>query len=194
MALYRLADKPGITLYSGMLSQGLIHFVEHTKHSPQIITGELAGDKELYDFCGRTPQVKMATVNSPNILALAQCPASPQQQPWKSTSGRAMVRRLARQISGVGGSRLRSAAALSEGASSSLRWPLNNRRRETLKDIHAYRLISRNHPLLYRYIVTGRELPRKGKDLRARAEALIAIAHPISVTSWLAGCETGDWG
>ena len=70
-----MAEKSGINLYSGTLSQGLVHFVDHARHAPQIITGELAGDQELYDFCGQTPQVTMATVHvTHNLRLLAQLP------------------------------------------------------------------------------------------------------------------------
>jgi 4-hydroxybutyrate CoA-transferase len=186
MALYRLANKPGINLYSGMLSQGLIHFVEHTKHSPQIITGELAGDKELYDFCGRTPQVKMATVNvTHNILMLAKLPrfASINSAVEIDLHGQSNGETIGEvQISGVGGSLdYVEAAALSEGGVSIIALP------STTEDGKHSKIVSRlslgsvvtTPRFCTDYIVTEYGVARmKGKDLRARAEALIAIAHP----------------
>jgi 4-hydroxybutyrate CoA-transferase len=186
MALYRLADKPGINLYSGMLSQGLIHFVEHTKHSPQIVTGELAGDKELYDFCGRTPQVKMATVNvTHNILMLAKLPrfASINSAVEIDLHGQSNGETIGEvQISGVGGSLdYVEAAALSEGGVSIIALP------STTEDGKHSKIVPRLSPgsvvttprFCTDCIVTEYGVARmKGKDLRARAEALIAIAHP----------------
>ena len=72
----RLAEKRGVNLYSGMLSQGLVQFLDQVKHTPKILTGELAGDQEFFDFCGRNPLIEMATVDvTHNILALAKLPA-----------------------------------------------------------------------------------------------------------------------
>jgi 4-hydroxybutyrate CoA-transferase len=186
MALYRLAEKPGINLYSGMLSQGLIHFVGHAKHDPQIITGELAGDRELYDFCGRTPQVKMATVNvTHNILLLAKLPrfVSVNSAIEIDLHGQSNGETIGEvQISGVGGSLdYVEAAALSEGGVSIIALP------STTEDGKHSKIVPRlsagavvtTPRFCTDYIVTEYGVARlKGKDLRARAEALIAIAHP----------------
>ncbi len=186
MALYRLADKQGINLYSGMLSQGLIHFVEHAKHSPRMITGELAGDKELYAFCARTPQVTMATVNvTHNILELAKLPrfASINSAVEIDLHGQSNGETIGEvQISGVGGSLdYVEAAALSDGGVSIIALP------STTEDGKHSKIVSRLSPgsvvttprFCTDYIVTEYGMARmKGKDLRARAEALIAIAHP----------------
>jgi 4-hydroxybutyrate CoA-transferase len=186
MVLGRLAEKPGINLYSGMLSQGLIHFVEHTKHAPQIITGELAGDQELFDFCGRTPQVKMATSNvTHNILLLAKLPrfVSINSSIEIDLHGQSNGETIGEvQISGVGGSLdYVEAAALSEGGVSIIALP------STTEDGKHSKIVPRltagavvtTPRFCTDYIVTEYGVARlKGKDLRARAEALIAIAHP----------------
>jgi len=128
MVLYQLADKPGINLYSGMLSQGLIHFVEHARHTLKIITGELAGDQELYDFCGRTPLVEMATSSvTHNIFLLAKLPRfvsinSAVEIDLHGQSNGETIGEV--QISGVGGSLdYIEAAALSEGGMSIIAIP-----------------------------------------------------------------------
>lgn len=186
MVLYRLAEKPGINLYSGLLTQGLIHFVEHTKHAPQIITGELAGDQQLYDFCGRTPQVKMATVNvTHSILLLAKLPrfVSINSAVEIDLHGQSNGETLGEvQISGVGGSLdYVEAAALSEGGVSIIALP------STTEDGKHSKIVPRltvgavvtTPRFCIDYIITEYGVARlKGKDLRARAEALIAIAHP----------------
>jgi 4-hydroxybutyrate CoA-transferase len=186
MVLYRLADKKGINLYSGMLSQGLIDFVERAKHDAQITTGELAGDKELYDFCGRTPRVQMVTSSvTHNILLLAKLPRfvsinSAIEIDFHGQSNGETIGEV--QISGVGGSLdYVEAAALSEGGVSIIALP------STTEDGKHSKIVPRLSPgavvttprFCTDYIITEYGVARlKGKDLRARAEALIAIAHP----------------
>lgn len=186
MALYRLAEKPRINLYSGLLTQGLIHFIEHARHTPKLITGELAGDKELYDFCGRTPLVEMVTSSvTHNILLLAKLPRfvsvnSAVEIDLHGQSNGETIGEI--QISGVGGSLdYVEAAALSEGGVSIIALP------STTEDGKHSKIVSRLSPgavvttprFCTDYIVTEYGIARlKGKDLRARAEALIAIAHP----------------
>jgi len=183
--LYRLAEKPRINLYSGLLSQGLIHFVEHARHTPKLITGELAGDKELYDFCGRTSLVEMATSSvTHNILLLAKLPRfvsinSAVEIDLHGQSNGETIGDV--QISGVGGSLdYVEAAALSEGGLSIIALP------STTEDGKHSKIVPRLPGAIVTtprfctdYIVTEYGVARlKGKDLHARAEALIAIAHP----------------
>jgi 4-hydroxybutyrate CoA-transferase len=186
MVLYRLAEKPRINLYSGMLSQGLIHFVEHARHTPKLITGELAGDKELYEFCGRTPLVEMATSSvTHNILLLAKLPRfvsinSAVEIDLHGQSNGETIGEV--QISGVGGSLdYVEAAALSDGGVSIIALP------STTEDGKHSKIVPRLAPgavvttprFCTDHIVTEYGIARlKGKDLHARAEALIAIAHP----------------
>ena len=184
--LSRLAEKSGINLYSGMLSQGLVHFVEQARHAPQIITGELAGDQELYDFCGQTPQVTMATVHvTHNLCRLAQLPrfVSINSAVEIDLHGQSNGETLGEvQISGVGGSLdYIEAAALSAGGLSILALP------STTADGKHSKIVSRltagavvtTPRFCTDYIVTEYGVARlKGQELRARAEALIGIAHP----------------
>jgi 4-hydroxybutyrate CoA-transferase len=183
--LYRLAEKPRINLYSGLLTQGLIHFVEHARHTPKLITGELAGDKELYDFCGRTPLVEMTTSSvTHNILLLAKLPrfVSVNSAVEIDLHGQSNGETIGDvQISGVGGSLdYIEAAALSEGGLSIIALP------STTEDGKHSKIVPRLPGAIVTtprfctdYIVTEYGVARlKGKDLHARAEALIAIAHP----------------
>lgn len=186
MVLYRLAEKPRINLYSGMLSQGLIRFVEHARHTPKLITGELAGDKDLYDFCGRTPLVEMATSSvTHNILLLSKLPRftsinSAVEIDLHGQSNGETIGEV--QISGVGGSLdYVESAALSEGGVSIIALP------STTEDGKHSKIVPRLTPgsvvttprFCTDCIVTEYGVARlKGKDLNARAEALIAIAHP----------------
>ena len=130
--------KSGINLYSGMLSQGLVHFVEQARHAPQIITGELAGDQALYDLCGQTPQVTMATVHvTHNLLRLAQLPrfVSINSAVEIDLQGQSNGETLGEvQISGVGGSLDYIEAAASPRRALDSRPALHHRRWEALQD------------------------------------------------------------
>lgn len=186
LVLYHLAEKSGINFHSGMLSQGLISFVEKARHTPRIITGELAGDQELYDFCGRTPIVEMHTSSvTHSILVLAGLPGfvsinSAVEVDLHGQSNGETIGPI--QISGVGGSLdYVEAAALSEGGTSIIALP------STTEDGKHSKIVARLAPgamvttprFCTDYVITECGAARlKGKDLKARAEALIAIAHP----------------
>jgi len=184
--LGRLADKRRLNLLSGMLSQGLREFVDRSRHTPKVTTGELAGDREFYEFCGKTRLVRMATTRvTHDVTALAALPrfTSINSTVEVDLQGQANGETIGPvQISGVGGSQdYVDAAALSKGGISILALP------STTDDGKRSRIVSRLAPgavvTTPRYaidaVVTEYGIARlKGKSLRARAEALIAIAHP----------------
>jgi len=184
--LTRLAEKRGINLLSGMLSQGLQRFVEEARHTPAITTGELAGNREFYEFCGRTRQVRMATTRvTHDVAALGRLPrfASINSTVEVDLQGQANGETIGSvQISGVGGSQdYVDAAARSRGGVSIFALP------STTEDGRRSRIVAQLTPgsvvTTPRYstdaVVTEYGVARlKGKSLRARAEALIAIAHP----------------
>lgn len=186
MVLGRLSEKRGVNLYSGMLSQGLIQFVEQVRHTPKIVTGELAGDQELYDFCGRTPIVQLVTSSvTHNILLLAKLPrfvsinSSVEIDLYGQSNGETIG---PVQISGVGGSLdYIESAALSDGGLSIIALP------STTEDGKRSKIVASLTPgamvttprFCTDYVITEYGVARlKGKDLKARAEALINIAHP----------------
>ena len=184
--LARLAEKRGVNLLSGMLSQGLQRFVEEARHTPAITTGELAGNREFYEFCGRARQVRMATTRvTHDVAALGRLPrfASINSTVEIDLQGQANGETIGPvQISGVGGSQdYVDAAARSRGGVSILALP------STTEDGRRSRIVAQLTPgsvvTTPRYstdaVVTEYGVARlKGKSLRARAEALIAIAHP----------------
>jgi len=151
-----------------------------------VTTGELAGDREFYRFCGKTRLVRMATTRvTHDVAALATLPrfTSVNSTVEVDLQGQANGETIgAVQISGVGGSQdYVDAAALSRGGLSILALP------STTDDGKRSRIVSRLTPgavvTTPRYsidsVVTEFGVARlKGKSLRARAEALIAVAHP----------------
>jgi 4-hydroxybutyrate CoA-transferase len=184
--LARLGEKRGIKLMSGMLSQGLQRFMEEARHTPEITTGELAGDGPFYEFCGRARQVRMATTRvTHDVAGLGRLPrfTSINSTVEVDLQGQANGETIGPvQISGVGGSQdYVDAAARSRGGLSILALP------STTEDGRRSRIVAQLAPgsvvTTPRYstdvVVTEYGIARlKGKDLRARAEALIAIAHP----------------
>jgi 4-hydroxybutyrate CoA-transferase len=184
--LARLGEKRRVTLFSGMLSQGLQAFVESARHRPSVTTGELAGDRRFYEFCGKTRLVRMATSRvTHDVAALAKLPrfTSINSTVEVDLHGQANGETIGDvQISGVGGSLdYMEAAARSHGGISIVALP------STTDDGKRSRIVSRLAPgavvTTPRYaidtVVTEYGAARlRGKDLRARAEALIAIAHP----------------
>ena len=184
--LCRLAEKRRVNLLSGMLSQGLQQFVDKARHTPKVSTGELAGDREFYEFCGKTRLIRMATTRvTHDVLSLAKLPrfTSINSTVEVDLQGQANGETIGPvQISGVGGSQdYVDAASLSRGGLSILALP------STTEDGKRSRIVSRLAPgavvTTPRYsidtVVSEFGVARlKGKSLRARAEALIAIAHP----------------
>ncbi|MBI2803030.1 MAG: hypothetical protein HYX63_22645 [Gammaproteobacteria bacterium] len=184
--LSRLAEKRGINLFSGLLTGGLQDFLDTAVHDPQVTVGDLAGDQAFYEFCGRTPRVQMAplsvTHHFPTLAALPRFTSinsaieiDLQGQSNGETLG-------ALQISGVGGSMDYVEAAMhSEGGVSIIALP------STTEDEQHSKIVARlavgapvtTPRFALDYVVTEYGVARlKGKDLWARAEALIAIAHP----------------
>ena len=184
--LGRLAEKRRVNLLSGMLSQGLQRFVEEARHTPRVTTGELAGDRDFYAFCEKTRLVRMATTRvTHNVPSLAALPrfTSINSTVEVDLQGQANGETIGPvQISGVGGSQdYVEAAAFSRGGLSILALP------STTDDGKRSRIVARLAPgavvTTPRYdvdtVVTEFGIARlKGKNLRARAEALITIAHP----------------
>jgi len=184
--LGRLAEKQGIQLFSGLLTGGLVDFMERCRHQPEIVVGELAGDQDFYDFCGRTPAVVMAptrvTHDVPTMARLARFVSvnSAIEIDLQGQSNGETLGSL--QISGVGGSMdYVEAASLSAGGMSIIALP------STTEDGRHSKIVARlaegapvtTPRFATDIVVTEYGVARlRGKDLWARAEALIAIAHP----------------
>lgn len=184
--LGRLAEKRGVNLFSGMLTQSLVRFLADVQHRPKVVTGELAGDQEFFDFCGRTPLVEMAAVDvTHNVMALAKLPRfvsinSAVEIDLHGQSNGETIGPV--QISGVGGSLdYVEAAALAEDGVSIIALPstTENGKRSKIVATLTEGAVVTTPRFCTDYIVTEYGVARmKGKELHARAEALIAIAHP----------------
>lgn len=184
--LSRLADKRGVNLFSGLLTGGLREFLERARHDPEVVAGELAGEQAFYDFCGADPRIRMAPVRvTHQVATLAALPrfVSINSAIEVDLQGQSNGETLgALQISGVGGSMdYVEAAAQSDGGISIIALP------STTEDRKHSKIVTRLAPgapvttprFAVDCVVTEYGVAQlKGRDLWARAEALIAIAHP----------------
>jgi len=184
--LARLADKRGVNLFSGLLTGALQTFLANARHQPKVVVGELAGDQDFYDFCGATPTIEMARMTvTHHVATLAQLPrfVSINSAVEIDLQGQSNGETLgALQISGVGGSMdYVEAAALSAGGVSVIALPSTTDDGKHSKIVP--RLAAGAPVTTPRFavdcVVTEFGVAHlKGKDLFARADALIAIAHP----------------
>ena len=184
--LARLGEKRGVRLFSGLLTQSLQTYLGSATARDEIIVGELAGDQAFYDFCGREARIRMASTDiTHNVPEIAKrdrfvsinsaLEIDLQGQSNGETLGTV-------QISGVGGSMdYVDAAGFSRGGISIIALP------STTDDGKRSKIVAALAPgaavttprFCTDYVVTEYGAARvKGKDLYARAEALIGIAHP----------------
>lgn len=184
--LPRLAEKRDVNLFSGLLTGGLRDFVANCRHTPAVTAGELAGDQAFYDWCGRHPQVLMAPTRvTHDVATLAALPRfvsinSAVEIDLQGQSNGETLGPL--QISGVGGSMdYVEAATMSAGGVSIIALP------STTEDGRHSKIVARlaagapvtTPRFAVDVVITEYGVARlRGKDLWARAEALIAIAHP----------------
>jgi len=184
--LRRLHEIRDVNLHSGMLTDGLIDFVDKSRHDPRVVTGEVAGGPDLYDFVAAHPQVELhpSTVTH-DLVEIAKLPRfvsinSAVEVDLHGQVNGETVGGL--QISGVGGSLdFVEAAAYSPGGMSIIALP------STTEDGRHSKIVARLSPstpiTVPRFcadvIVTEHGVARlRGKTLSERAEALAAIADP----------------
>ncbi len=197
-----LGDLEGINLLSGVISQGLVEFVQRARHTPKIITGELIGDRVLYDFCHQSKLIQMASVLfTHDIVQLAALPrfVSVNSALEVDLQGQVNAETLAGvQVSGVGGSLdYVEAAAMSDEGMSILAFTStaeNGKRSRIVRHLSNGSVVT-----VPRYcvdaIVTEYGVARlKGKDLASRADALISIAHPAFRDDLARGTRQGVEG
>ncbi len=184
--LLRLAEIAGVNLFSGLLTAGLQQYLNDVRHTPQVTAGELAGHPEFYAFCHEEPRIKMAPLSvTHDVSKLATLPrfVSINSAIEIDLQGQSNGETLgAVPISGVGGSMdYVEAAAQSVGGLSIIAMPA------TTDDGKHSKIVPRLAPgapvttprFAIDCVITEYGVAHlKGRDLWARAEALISIAHP----------------
>jgi 4-hydroxybutyrate CoA-transferase len=184
--LGRLADKRGINLCSGLLTGALQDFLSKARHSPRIIVGELAGDADFYAFCGATPRIEMATTRvTHDVASLAALPrfVSVNSAVEIDLQGQSNGETLGPlQISGVGGSMdYVEAATQSAGGVSIIALPStteDGKHSKIVPKLAAGAPVTTPRFAVDCVVTEFGAAHLRGKDLFARADALIAIAHP----------------
>jgi 4-hydroxybutyrate CoA-transferase len=184
--LARLHEIADTQIHSGMLTDGLIEFVTRSRHSPRVVTGEVAGSAALYEFVGKTENVEF----HPSRITHDLVPLSRLRQ-FVSINSAVEIDLQGQvngetvdgvQISGVGGSLdFVEGAAASPGGMAILALPSTT---ENGKRSKIVRRLGTDTPVTVpRYcadvVITEFGVARlRGKTLRERAESLRAIAHP----------------
>lgn len=184
--LARLSDIKDTHLFSGMLSQSLVDYLEKVPHQPRIVNGELAGTQQLYDYCSHNDLVKMqrmSVTHNPRDLAQLDKFISINSSVEIDLHGQSNGETLGNvQISGVGGSLdYIEAAALSPGGLSIIAMPSTTSGDKASKIVAALASgsVVTTPRFCVDYVITEYGIAcLRGKSLWQRAEALIDIAHP----------------
>ena len=173
-------------LYSGMLSSGLKNYLEKTKNSKKVFTGELAGNTGLYDYVHENPRICMRGIDKTHdVRSLAEISKfvsinSTIEIDLHGQCNGETVNGV--QFSGVGGSLdYIEAAAMSEGGVSIMALPSTTRdatKSRIVKAIDSPNVVTTPRYCVD-YVVTEYGITRlKGKTLAERSRALTEIAHP----------------
>ncbi len=184
--LSRLHEIPDANVFSGIVTDGLLECIRRSRHRVYVITGEAGGTRPLYDFVGASEQVEFQPVSITHSVAeLAK------RAPFVSVNSAIEVDLSGQingetidgvQVSGVGGSLdFIEGAEHSRGGASII--ALSSTTEDGTRSKIVARLGEQTPVTIPRfcadYIVTEYGAARlRGKTLRQRAEALIAIAHP----------------
>lgn len=184
--LGRLADIDGINIYSGMVSESLVRFLDQARHRPRVITGELAGNPDLYAFCDRNDVIDMRGLDithNPRELAALDRFVSINSAIEIDLQGQSNGETLGPvQISGVGGSLdYIEAAAQSPGGVSIIAMPsttADGKRSKIVTALAAGSVVTTPRFCVDCVITEYGVAHLRGRSLWQRAEALIGIAHP----------------
>ena len=186
LAMVELANCKGINLLSGLLTGGLQTFIENANYTPKVIAGELAGNKDFYQFCDNNTGIEMAPTRvTHDVAAVAALPkftsinSAIEIDLMGQTNGEAIG---SVQISGVGGALdYIEAANWCEDGISIVALPSTTNDGKHSKIVGSFDAgIPVTAPRYCTdYIITEHGIAKlKGRDLYQRAEALINIAHP----------------
>lgn len=184
--LARLCEVPKVNIHSGMLTDGLIEFIEGSRHRPRVITGEICGSARLYEYVARCDAVELHPSRvTHDLVPISRLPqfVSINSAVEIDLHGQINGETIdGVQISGVGGSLdFVDAAAVSPGGKAIIALPStteNGKRSKIVPQLNA-----RTPATIPRFsadcVVTEYGVAElRGRTLRQRAEALRAIAHP----------------
>ncbi|KDE70915.1 4-hydroxybutyrate CoA transferase [Fusobacterium necrophorum DAB] len=189
-----LKEKKHLGIHSEMISDGVVDLIlagvidnsQKTIHKNKCIVSFLMGSQKLYDYVHNNPGVELYPVdyvNHPFVIAQNDNMVSINSALQVDLMGQVNAESMgAKQFSGTGGQvDFVRGAAMSKGGRSIIAMPSTAAKGTISKivmnlDVGATVTTSRND---VDYIITEYGIAElKGKTLRERAKALIAIAHP----------------
>ena len=192
--LAELKDKHDLGIHTDMFSDGVVDLVnagvingaKKTLHPGKLVATFLMGTRKLYDFVDKNPDVELYGVdyvNDPYVIAQNDNMVSINSCIEVDLQGQVASESMGlKQFSGTGGQvDYVRGAALSKGGKSIMAMP------STAAHGKVSRIVSRLAPGAavttsrndVDYVVTEYGVARlRGKTMRERAQALIAIAHP----------------
>jgi len=184
--LPRLHEVDGVNLHSGMLSTGLVEFLGRARHRARAVTGEVAGTEELYRAVAENPQVEFRPSSvTHDLLSIAALPrfVSVNSAVEVDLHGQVNGETIdGVQISGVGGGLdFVEAAAYSAGGLSIVALPStteDGKRSKIVTNLSAATPVTIPRHCADVVVTEYGAARLRGKTLRQRAEALVAVAHP----------------
>ncbi len=184
--LYRLHEREGVNIHSGMVGDGVVDFLRRSRHRARVVTGEVAGSPVLYEFVDRNAQVELHPSSvTHDVVALSRLPRfySVNSAVEVDLQGQVNGETVdGVQISGVGGALdFAEGAAYSEGGCSIVALASTTADGSRSKIVPS---LSAGAPVtIPRYcadvVVTEYGVAElRGRTLRERAAALLQVAHP----------------
>jgi len=184
--LYRLHEREGVNVHSGMVGDGVIEFLRRCRHRALVVTGEVAGSPVLYEFVDCNPRVELQPSSiTHDLVAISRLPRfcavnSAVEVDLQGQVNGETVDGV--QISGVGGALdFAEGAAYSEGGSSIVALASTTEDGSRSKIVAS---LSAGTPVtIPRYcadaVVTEYGVAElRGRTLHERAQALLQVAHP----------------
>jgi 4-hydroxybutyrate CoA-transferase len=181
--LWQVAD---VNVHSGMLTDGLIDFLDGSRHRARVVTGEVCGSPKLYDYVARCNEVEFhSSRTTHDLVPISRLPqfisinSAVEVDLHGQINGETID---GVQISGVGGSLdFIDGAAVSPGGKAIVALPSTTEDGKRSKIVA--QLSARTPATIPRFsidcVVTEYGVAHlRGRTLRQRAEALRAIAHP----------------
>ena len=181
----KLALINGVSIFTGIISNGLLSFIEGTNGTSKVVTGEIAGSHLLYREIHKNDAVELARIEKThNVVALSKIDrfVSINSTIEIDLNGQANGEVInGQQVSGVGGSLdYIEAASWSKGGLSIMALPSttkNNKRSKIVPSLVDAVVTTPRFSI--DYVVTEFGVARlRGASLKKRAESLINIAHP----------------
>ena len=181
----KLALIDGVSIFTGIISNGLLSFIEATNGTSKVVTGEIAGNHLLYREIHKNDAVELARIEKThNVVALSKIDrfVSINSTIEIDLNGQANGEVInGQQVSGVGGSLdYIEAASWSKGGLSIMALSSttkNNKRSKIVPSLVDAVVTTPRFSI--DYVVTEFGVARlRGASLKKRAESLINIAHP----------------